>query len=378
MAIVTEEKLDLMRHEGDPRADGAIHELCKKGKIRAVRALLDKLVRNDDVVPDELPEQIKSFWAMARDDATAQAKRLEAGEKFFADHGPEIILILGFYSLPMDYAARGVRVLRETGELVNNTNRRVFETMQMVIDVMSPGGLASDGKGIASALKVRLMHAAVRAQILQCADDPILQQAYRPWDKSLGKPINQEDLVGTLMSFSYLILDGLEKLGIEIKEVEKETYLAAWSVIGKVLGIFPDLIPENFDEARQLSSTIMRRQIEPTEDSRVMISALLKMYQEKLRIPIFKSDPAALMRFFLPAELADKLGVPRTQLYAAVQLLAPLTELLDWFMRRVPSRWLIRQLSIRLLQLLVDTNRGGSRSKFAIPTSLEQYWKVSP
>ena len=66
------------------------------------------------------------------------------------------------------------------------------------------------------------MHAAVRAQILHGAEDPVLNKAYRPWDQSLRKPINHEDLVGTLMSFSYIILDGLERLGRDQRAGERD------------------------------------------------------------------------------------------------------------------------------------------------------------
>ena len=131
----------------------------------------------------------------------------------------------------------------------------------------------------------------------------------------------------TLMSFSYLILDGLEKLGFEIKEHKKEAYLRAWGVIGRILGVLPDLIPANLDEARQLTNRIAHRQISPSDDSREMIRALLKMYQEELQFPIFKSLPAALMRFFLTADLADQLGIPRTRLQTTIRLVAPLQAL---------------------------------------------------
>src|SRR5215469_12888671 len=158
----SEDLLDRMRMKTDDDADAAIRALCKARKINEVRKLLDQLVFNDDV-PDLLPAEIQSFWKSSLELARRKGVEMKGGEKFFAEHGPEIVLILGFYSLPMDYAARGVRVLWATGELFNNTTRRVFETMQMVIDVMKPGGLAANGRGLATALKVRLMHAAIRA-----------------------------------------------------------------------------------------------------------------------------------------------------------------------------------------------------------------------
>jgi len=52
---------------------------------------------------------IRSFWIESKRFAQSQAIEINKGEAFFADHGPEIVVVLGFYSLPQDYAARGVR-----------------------------------------------------------------------------------------------------------------------------------------------------------------------------------------------------------------------------------------------------------------------------
>ena len=372
------ELLDKMRKIGDVPADNAIRELCNARKIDAVRDLLNQLVQNDDV-PARLPKEIQAFWRSSQALAQQKAANVKKGEEFFADYGPEVILILGFYSLPTDYAARGVRVLRQTGQLLNNTNRRVFETMQMVIDVMRPDGLTSQGKGLATALKVRLMHAAIRAQILFSANNPALLKAYGSWDKSLGEPINQEDMAGTLMSFSYLILDGLEKLGHRLADKKKNGFLEAWQVIGEIMGIHDTLIPATLDEARELTEAITARQIEATEDSREMLKALLEMYQKELVWPIFSGIPAALMRYFLPPHLADQLGVPQAMFSsAALRLLAPLSAFADWVMRSEPNRWIFRRFSILLLQLLIDVNRGGQRTKFEIPQTLDEKWGVSP
>ena len=65
------------------------------------------------------------------------------------------------------------------------------------------GALDAGGAGIRSAQKVRLMHDAVRHLILE-----------HGWDPALGLPINQEDQLGTLLTFSAVILDGLRKLGL--------------------------------------------------------------------------------------------------------------------------------------------------------------------
>jgi len=374
----TDSFLDKMRLIGDPPADQAVEEIYRTGRLDAVQALLNHLVVNDAVVPAALPPAIRSFWTQSKRFARSQAVQIRKGEDFFADHGPEIVMVLGFYSLPQDYAARGVRVLFETGELSHRPNRRVFETLQMVVDVMSPGGLAAEGRGIATALKVRLMHAAVRKLLLHSYELHSLPPALREWDFTLGRPLNQEDMAGTLMSFSVLILEGLEKLGIRASREEAEAYLDAWRVIGRILGIQPDLIPDNLEEAQELTKIIGGRQIAPSWMGKSMTENLLVLYQEHIGWRLLKGIPAALMRLFLVQEIADGLGIPQELFWRAViQTLVPLTALADWLVQSGTNQWLYRRVSIHLLRFLISANRGGNRPPFQLPKSLDRAWRVS-
>src|SRR5256886_11416078 len=45
------------------------------------------------------------------------------------------------------------------------------------------------------------------------------------WDSTWGTPINQEDLAGTLLSFSCLPTTSLQKLGVPVLPEEAEAYL---------------------------------------------------------------------------------------------------------------------------------------------------------
>jgi len=97
-----------------------------------------------------------------------------------------------------------------------------------------------------------------------------------------GLPINQEDLAGTLMSFSWIVLDGLEKLGAALTSDEREAYLHCWKVIGHLLGIRNELLPKNFDSARDLAAAIVRRQFGPSSEGKALTKALVDMMAQVL------------------------------------------------------------------------------------------------
>lgn len=365
--------LDAARRRGDAAADAAVAELFASGGPDAVGRAMASLVTNSQMVPERLPAPLRLFLERTAIEDPRSAATIAAGERVFATHGPEILLVLCCSSLPSAYAAgRGVQVLYRTSYLAKRPTRRLFETAQMIIDVMSPGGLGPNGKGLRTAQKVRLMHAAIRHLIQH---DP-----GRPWPlDAYGVPINQEDLLGTLMTFSWLIVDGLATLGAVVSPADAEAYTATWLHVGRHMGIDPALLPATVAETRGLTATIERRQVAPSPEGREMTAALLGMMQENLPHP-FSHIPAGLLREFLPPAVADGLGVPHyplteTLITVADHVLRPVERLTDAELGR---HMLLRAFAIKLLQWMESVELGDNRASFTVPDSLAQGWEMAP
>jgi hypothetical protein len=376
--------LDQMRQMGDPLADNVIQALFERGGVYAVSNVMKTLVSNDYPTPEQLPDELRDYLDTTSRIAPADTAILEGGQRLFENYGPEMLLILATYSVPASYAAeKGVKVLYRTGYLNNRANHRLFETTQMVMDVMTPGGLESTGRGVRTAQKVRLMHAAIRQLMLT---DP-----ENPWDRNamsaseakcmtaLGVPINQEDLAGTFLTFTYLIMDGLAKLGIHVAEAEQESYLDTWKVIGRLMGIQAAMIPATMVEAKTLRDTIFNRQIRVGPEGTLMTEALIKMLEGHMPIWPLTRWPAALIRFFLPPDVASGFGIPTR---------GPELQLLGRFVagrrQRRPAAagvrrrsWLFRKLSLMVVNAVVSAQLGGKRTAFILPTKLNQEWSRS-
>ena len=271
----TDQYLDSMRQIGDPEADQAIAAVFAESnqQAQAVLNVIESLVRNGAPTPENLPPALHGYLAMTSRVPPPVLPRVKIGEDAFAEHGPEILCLLGCYSLPAAYGARrGAQVLVRTGQLTERTHHRLMVTSQMVLDVMGPGGLALGGRGIRTAQKVRLMHAAIRHLLLH--------STRAPWDLAdLGLPINQEDLAGTLMTFSWQIMDGLSQLGLPLEAEEQEAYLDSWKAVGHLMGVHPTLIPQNIADAKILTDTIERRQIAASPEGKDLAQALLQMME---------------------------------------------------------------------------------------------------
>merc|ERR1712146_294518 len=60
------------------------------------------------------------------------------------------------------------------------------------------------------------------------------------WDSEFyGLPINQEDMLATLMAFSINVLDSIEKIEgpFSLSVQDKENYLHLWRTIGYYIGV---------------------------------------------------------------------------------------------------------------------------------------------
>ncbi len=368
----TDGLLDSMRQTGDPLADAVAAELFADGAIDPVNDLMRHLIVNEFPIPESLPPVVRDF--LLQTDVLpswADADLLKAGEAVFWRFGPEIIIILLCYSLPFCYLGRnGVPVLALTTRLTRNPARRILETAQMVIDVMQPGGLTDDhGRGRRTIQKVRLMHAAVRK----------LVPTAPTWQTAYGIPVNQEDLAGTLMSFSWVVLDGLQQLGIQISDLERESYLHNWLVVGQLLGVKPEMLPQNIAEAQSLAKSISRREFGPSPEGQEMTQALTKMMADVIPGTMFRHAPALLVRYFLGQQQAAWLGIEEAKWTELV--VAPLRLLgrqaSDVLADSQAVCALAQKLGRLLIEAVVYVERGGNRPSFSIPAQLRQQWGVN-
>jgi uncharacterized protein with NAD-binding domain and iron-sulfur cluster len=376
------ELLKQLRSKGDSFADAAIQARFAGSQNGAVKDLVRELARrheDDDAgLPPEL-HPLRDELHPHGDGIPLDPARIQRGEELFADHGPEIMLVLACYSLPAAYAANnGARVLGRTDYLMKDPRRRLLETAQMVVDVMTPADYGPGGRGLRTAKKVRLMHAAIRELILAGSGNGNGTPAR--WDShEFGRPINQEDLLGTLMTFSWVVLDGLQRMGTRLTAEQRDAYLEAWRSVGLGLGIKYEHMPVGFEEATALTRTIQERQIQTHIENKVgkcLTASLIDMMRKNTPLRVLRPLGGSLMRLFLPPAVADSLGVPRNRIYdGIVRHGVRLVPLVNWTLRSVTGeRHAFRRFSLTFLQAMIAAQSDGERPRFAIPQNLENEW----
>lgn len=365
----TDALLDSLREIADPVPDQLIAELAQSGEIELVNRILRDLVRNDQSIPVELPDNIEG-WLRETDQLPvwADRERIARANEVFLEYGVPIAFILSTSSLINAYAARkGTKVLTHTYRLNQCPYRRIGETAQFVLLVLAPGSLFEQGQGIPAIQKVRLMHAAIRHLIDETGQ----------WDRaSYGVPICQEDLLGTLMTFTTLVVRDLPKLGVELTNQQIDDYLYIWRVIGTMLGIRTDLIPETIEDAIQLSLAIERRHHGPSPEGVALTRALLEMYTDLIPGEIFDGLFPALMRELVGDQIADWLEIPRSRW----ERFADATRGFGFVFNALERHTfiigeLVDRMGMALLSKQAIALAGYERAAFEIPQTLRDRWE---
>jgi hypothetical protein len=355
-----------MRQTADPVADAVVEAIYREGSIDAVNKLLASIFRTDEPIPPGLPEvAVRYFEDTSKLPGWADPWKIAAGARLFTRAGWSIGGALFCSSLPQAYAsAHGARVLVQTQGMTKHVNQRIFETAQFLFDAIDEGALAPGGRGIRSAQRVRLMHAGIR-HLLRARKDP-------PWDSArLGVPVNQEDLVGTLMTFSVIPLEALALLGEQVSPSDAEAWIHTWNVVGALLGIRPELFPNTVADGTQLKLLVQSRQWGSSEDGRLLTRALVRMMQVYLPLPA-RALPVAMIRRLCGDRCAEILGLPTSLWRYGIDALVWGMSPIERVMGVALQRRLFAPFTHFLMKGVVLAEREGKQARFRLPASLRR------
>ncbi len=374
--------LDSMREVVDPPADLVAVAMCQGTAYR----IFADLVRNHQVWEDDgapsrkLPEEVRTYLTVSSElPAWLDRAKIKQAEAFFLLYGISSATQLSCASLPECYIMRyGTEVLSFTKFLQIDPARRIRETAQMIMSVMCPGGLVADGGvgvGVHATQKVRVMHAIIRNMI---EHDP--GAAANPLDPTLrqkfGRPINQEDLAFTLMTFSFVAVRSFGKLGVRMTDEVKNAYVHCWNVVGFLMGIREDLLPADHEDAQALYDAIREHQGGASDAGRALTNALMTLLQQ-LMPPGSRHLPVVLTRYLVGTEAATMLGLPqapyrdRFQFWCLLRLWRGTVLAAGLLYRDRPYRFASEWLHLRLMDRMGHLP---GHAPFTIPPEFIERW----
>ena len=233
--------------------------LRDEGGSAAVGRAFRVLQGNDTPLPPDAPEALHAFMRDAAGlPADADRARLQRGGQAFLRNALPSVVVLLASSLPRGYAAPCLtEILSISGDLDRHPYERLMGVVQLLVDISDGDAFGEHGKAIVTAKKLRLLHAGIR----------VLADTYRPdFRATYQVPVNHEDMLATIMAFSYLLVDGIRRLGLPLGDDEAEDLYYLWRIFAQVMGIHPagrpddgSLVPANLTEAAEFYTAYVRR-----------------------------------------------------------------------------------------------------------------------
>lgn len=306
---ISPEQLNHFRNQTDPLADEVIEAYFPQDKA-LLHQHLETLTSNSSQLTDEAKASLKTLYQDIQTKADLiPSKDLELGQRFFDQHASDIMLLLGLLSLPYCYAAaKGAEVLVRSKRILEEPERRLLETAEFVFDMMNSQAFEAKGKALSSVLKVRLMHAAARWYAKKGA-----------WNTAeLGEPVNQEDMAGTNLAFSLIVVRGLKKLGKSVSNQQAMTYIRYWNQIGALLGVDERLLPDTNKSSYILERNIRERHFQSSEAGKKLTKSLLSYFEKATIDSPVKGQSTSFVAFLLGEQVSGLLGIENTRFDAAI------------------------------------------------------------
>lgn len=358
--------LDGLRRQGDPLADQAVQRLMAEHEVRAVNELFKTLRADGDPIPADAPEPFREFVEATRElPAGADLDRLARGGHVFLKHAASAAVAMLASSLPRGYAAPCLcAILSISHDLQKHPYQRLMGVVQLLVNVSNPGAFEADGKAVVTAQKLRLLHAGVRTMVPR----------FRPgYEEKYGEPVNHEDMLATIMGFSYLVIDGIRRLGLPLSETEAEDYYYLWRVYAQMMGIPEEYVPAGVAEAGEFYDSYVRRHdtgpaenpygVVLTQDNLEMMQSLVP---KPLRLLGFGAAPAiAMAELMTPEELARVGMRPMT----GHRIIRAVFHFALGLMQGAEELPFSSRLAALIFQDMIDTSREGEVT-FTIPVTM--------
>lgn len=239
--------MNRMRQTGDPLADQVAAQL----KRHLPSQMLDEVMARADSEGGVFRDFLDYSWTVpdwVDWDLIERARRVQLA--FGQTRG--VVLLVGGLAEGAGLN-KASEVLAATGRFKpEKVIKRLYETGQMTHNSQAPNGLRPGGPGHRTIMEVRLLHAMVRRHLLS-----------KGWDSDrFDHPINQEDMLFTIIEFNHLAVRGMARLGATLSREDRKATHHFWRYVAYLNGVTDEFLTTSPEDEALAYDRIMEREHE--------------------------------------------------------------------------------------------------------------------
>jgi uncharacterized protein (DUF2236 family) len=362
---------------GDPAAAACLDALGADARSAAVQQAMKSLVENDAQLPADLPAPFTAFLAEARELGPLDEERLQRAAVIYGAHAMTGGACLLLSAIPQGYCAPNLsQPLHATGLLDREPYRRLLAVLQMVLDVMTPGGFGPKGTARMLGARLRLLHEGIRR---------IIPRKIPSYEARFGVPVCVEDMLATLMGFSFLVIDGLQRLDVGLSDADAEDLWYLWRTFGRAMGIPEDALPVDVADARAFFTRYAERYFvaaDVNSEGVALAKENLEMVRELIPRPLrwlgLSRLPEAFMLELLGVERSAMLDVYPLPHSARLRdrVTQGLAHLFETHGFATPFGLRLHAAFARMVFRKLIDNEYGGRPAVIIPAHVRDLWQI--
>ena len=323
---------------GDPAADALVNALAtadQEQQSEFIRAGMDQ----DEEALRSAPQVVREFF----DQIGTQPDWFDPQSVYPGCRGFHAYSDLFLTAFVTDIIIRGFTTLISqsffiTRRLNDQGVRRLRQNIRHLLEIMLPGSLERYGHGWKLSVRIRLVHARVRQQLL----------ASEEWDQeAYGMPLSTAHIALASCNFSGMMLRAAARIGARLNDEERASFMQIWRYAAWLMGVPDALLFRDETEACELFR--VGYTCEPTPDlaSIAMTNSVINLAPSVIGIEDRDEHKALLSygyrlsRALIGDELADRLKFPKkwtVGLLAYLRMKRRIQEVFDALRRGGPSQ----------------------------------------
>ncbi|MFE6488463.1 oxygenase MpaB family protein [Streptomyces sp. NPDC057757] len=340
----------------DEAADPVLAAVIERGDTAKANEALRKWTRNDQPLPAGLPADLRDFMESARQlPSWTDRRKLDAAAQFTKKKGIYAGALYGLGSGLMSTAipreARAVYYSKGGADMKD----RIAKTAQLGYDVGDLDAYQPQGGMIVTAVKTRVVHAAVRHLLPQSPG----------WSRTSGGqtiPISQADIMVTWHSLSTFVMRKLIDWRVPVSSAESDGFLHVWQVTAHMLGVQDEYIPASWIEANAQAAQVLDPRLAATPEGKELTDVLLDIVAE-LDAGLTRPLINAFGRYTLGDRTGDLIGLDREPFWqpliaAAWPLLVAFREGLIPLPLVPQAAWVVEEAIRKFVLLFLAEGRG--------------------
>ncbi|WP_037619759.1 oxygenase MpaB family protein [Streptomyces aureus] len=288
----------------DEEADPVLAAVLDRGGIAAINDQLATWTRNDQAPPAGLPADLREFMDQARQlPSWADRTKLDRAARINATKGIYIGALYGLGSGLMSTAipreSRAVYYSKGGADMKD----RIAKTAKLGYDIGATDAYLPQGSMIVTAVKTRMVHAAVRHLLPQSP----------AWVRTSGgqaTPISQADILVTWHSLATFVMRKMKEWGVRVSTADAAAYLHVWQVSAHMLGVRDEYIPASWDAADAQSKQLLDPLLASTPEGKALTDVLLGIVAQ-LDLGLTRPLISAFSRYTLGDRIGDMIGLSK-------------------------------------------------------------------